>query len=464
MKTDYHSILRRQLKRLSLTPDTAPEDLESWRKFLTRVSGCYQQSDEDRYLIERSLELSSQEMREMYLELEKRSNSELSRRSAHQEAVMRALEDGLCTLSIHGRCLSANAAALEKLEMAPGELQDEDILARFLLSPNEDAGARDKEEEQAKRKALILEQLSSGQTLRFDNAVLLDTDGNERLPVSCSLTPLLLDGRVAQIVLLFRDISSLHKLHEDLRTARDEAIAANRSKSRFLANMSHELRTPLNTIIGYVGLVEEEAEDLGSAELSQDLSKINVAAKHLLQLINNILDLSKIEAGELSVHKSTIALPTFLEELYATLEPLIDSQHNSLLFEVEIQQTHIYTDALKLRQMLINLISNAAKFTREGTITLRISERQEDGEPAFLVYDIIDTGSGIPPEKLDGLFQEFKQLDNDATHAAGGTGLGLAISLTLAQMLGGTITASSEVGVGTTFSIELPLEQEPNNN
>lgn|GEM_PF-6484449 len=469
MKTDYHSILRRQLRRLSLSADATPEDLETWRKFLTRVNGCYQQSDEDRYLIERSLELSSQEMREMYQELERRSNSELARRSAHQDAVMRALEDGLCTLSIHGRCLSANAAALEKLEIAQGDIQEKDILARFLLSPSPDEGDGEdalSDEAQARRKREILERLSSGQTLRFDNAILLDREGNPSLPVSCSLTPLLLDGQVSQIVLLFRDVSSLRQLHEDLRSARDEAIAANRSKSMFLANMSHELRTPLNTIIGYVGLVEEEAEELGAPSLSQDLSKINVAAKHLLQLINNILDLSKIEAGELSIHKASFELSTFLDELYATLEPIIAAHHNQLLFEVRIEQTHLYTDALKLRQMLINLISNAAKFTREGTITLRIRAREQssDDHQPFLIFDIIDTGSGIPPEKLEGLFQEFKQLDNDATHAAGGTGLGLAISLSLAQMLGGTITAKSKVGEGTTFSIELPLESDPNNN
>ena len=450
MKTKYHSVLRRQLRRLALDPQELPGDEGIWRDFLDRVNNCYKQSDEDRYLIERSLELSSQEMREMYLELEKRSNSELAKRSAHQAAIMRALEDGLCTLSVDGVCLSANTAALEKLGLLDSPLSDTSILSRFLLIDPEDKS-------RVVDEATILSQLISGQTRRFDDAYLLDEAGNKQLPVSCTLTPLLLGGEVAQIVLLFRDMSNLRQLHEDLRVARDEAVAANRSKSRFLANMSHELRTPLNTIIGYVGLVEEEAEDLGAESLGQDLSKINVAAKHLLQLINNILDLSKIEAGELSVHLSELQLGHFLDELRATLEPIIAANGNTLVFDVRYEEARIRTDALKLRQMLINLISNAAKFTKQGTITLRVrSQRAANGED-LLVYDIEDTGSGIPQEKLEGLFLEFKQLDNDATHAAGGTGLGLAISLSLAQLLGGTISAESEVGVGTTFSIELPL-------
>lgn len=244
----------------------------------------------------------------------------------------------------------------------------------------------------------------------------------------------------------------------ELSRARDEAVEANQIKSQFLANMSHELRTPLNAIIGYSEMLKEEADELGEISFADDLEKINAAGKHLLALINDILDLSKIEAGKTELYLEDCDIPGIVQEVVTTSYPLIEANKNRL--EVDIPEGSMKTDITKLRQILFNVLSNASKFTKEGTIWVSAAYEAQDGIHG-ISFRVKDTGIGMTPEQLAQLFQAFKQADSSTTRKYGGTGLGLAISQRLCQIMGGKITVSSEYGQGATFSIWLPLVDHP---
>ncbi|WP_457017726.1 ATP-binding protein [Luteimonas sp. A482] len=238
--------------------------------------------------------------------------------------------------------------------------------------------------------------------------------------------------------------------------AKEEADAANRSKSLFLANMSHELRTPLNAIIGYSELLVEEAQESGEEHLVPDLRKIHKAGKHLLRLINDVLDLSKIEAGKMQLDLEEVAVRTLLDDVVATMRPLVDKKRNRLTIEADGLGT-MHTDVTKLRQLLFNLIGNAAKFTENGEIRVRV-RRATGTSGDWLTFEIEDTGIGISPEQQRSLFQPFSQADVSTTRKYGGSGLGLVLTRRFAEMLGGEVAMRSAPGVGTTFTIRLPAE------
>ena len=242
----------------------------------------------------------------------------------------------------------------------------------------------------------------------------------------------------------------------ELEEALTRAESASRAKSAFLANMSHELRTPLNAILGYSEMLLEDARAGKRDGFEEDLECIHAAGRHLLDLINDVLDLSKIEAGKMEVEPVMFDLEPLLVEVVDTVRPLMERQGNRLEQTISCD-TRIFTDRIKLRQILVNILGNAAKFTERGTVTFRVESFREDGR-TWCRFVVRDTGIGIPADRLPRLFDEFVQLDSSPSHRQGGTGLGLAISRRFAHMLGGEIRVSSEPGKGSEFTLVIPAD------
>ena len=235
------------------------------------------------------------------------------------------------------------------------------------------------------------------------------------------------------------------------------AEEANLAKSQFLANMSHELRTPLNAIIGYSEMLKEEMQELGRVELQPDLERISSAGKHLLILINDVLDLSKIEAGRMELSPEEFDLQTLLKEVATTIHPLLEKNQNVLHLVAVVELGTMYSDALRLRQVLYNLLSNAAKFTHQGEIRLSASRSSKEGRD-WITIQVRDTGIGMTSQQLKRLFQAFSQADASISKTYGGTGLGLVISRRFCQLMGGDVSVESEAGKGSLFTVSIPSD------
>jgi signal transduction histidine kinase len=246
------------------------------------------------------------------------------------------------------------------------------------------------------------------------------------------------------------------RLFSELQAKTEELEIASRHKSEFLANMSHELRTPLNAIIGYAELIAEECEDLGTEELLPDLGKIRSAGQHLLTLISGILDLAKVEAGRMDVFVETVDIAAMLTEVDQIVRPLVEKNHNAFVLDCPVDVGVFDADLVKVKQVLFNLLSNAAKFTEGGSITLAVTRRTDPAGRGTVEFAVTDTGIGMTEEQQATLFEAFSQADVSTTRKYGGTGLGLALSRSFCQMMGGDITVTSELGVGSTFTATLP--------
>jgi signal transduction histidine kinase len=283
------------------------------------------------------------------------------------------------------------------------------------------------------------------------------------------------------------------RLFDALQDANEQLADASRHKSRFLANMSHELRTPLNAIIGYSEMLQEEAEDLDADAFLPDLVRINAAGKHLLGLINDILDLSKIEAGRMDLYLETFEVGQLIQDVAAIVQPLVEKNGNQLIISCPDEVGTMHADQTKLRQTLFNLLSNAAKFTDHGTITLRVAVNQAPATPVgaglklttpagdavnppaqlptpagsatnppalspLVTFAVSDTGIGMTEEQLGRLFEAFSQAEASTRSRYGGTGLGLAISRHFCRLMGGDLTVESCYGQGSTFTTRLPAQ------
>ena len=258
------------------------------------------------------------------------------------------------------------------------------------------------------------------------------------------------------MVIIYTDITERKRYEEALTAARDQAEAMSRTKSSFLANMSHELRTPLNAIIGLTEMLVSNTARFGTDKALEPLRRVNRAGTHLLGLINQVLDLSKIEAGKLQLDLESVSIAPLIEEVVGTARSLAEQNKNRLSVECSRDLPPIEADAMRLRQILLNLLSNACKFTKDGEISLRATPIQHY-ERQFIAFSVTDTGIGMTPDQMTRLFEEFSQADASTARHYGGTGLGLAITRRLCRMMGGDVTAASEPGKGSTFTVRLPF-------
>jgi signal transduction histidine kinase len=245
-------------------------------------------------------------------------------------------------------------------------------------------------------------------------------------------------------------------INDQLSSAIQKAEQASQAKSEFLAKMSHEFRTPLNAIIGYSELLKEEIEDDVKSNHIADIDKIHISAKHLLYIINDVLDLSKIEAGKMDLHLETFDVHQLIDEVRSTMKNFVGRNGNQLITNYAMDETLMMSDPIKLRQILINLLSNAGKFTQNGLIEMNIDNFSQNGLD-WLSFKVKDNGIGISPENQKNLFRAFSQADSSTSRKYGGTGLGLTITKRFVQMMGGQISVESVVGKGSTFEFQLPI-------
>jgi PAS domain S-box-containing protein len=287
---------------------------------------------------------------------------------------------------------------------------------------------------------------------RFRAFTVTCKDGSEKV---IHFRPVAMETR--EQLVIYEDITERKRAEEELRKVREAAESANRTKSAFLANMSHELRTPLNAVIGYSEMLMEDARDLGQEQFISDLKRIHASGKHLLMLINDVLDLSKIEAGKMELYLETFDIESVIQNVVSTIQPLVDKNSNMLKVQCPDYLGTMHSDLTKVRQTLFNLLSNACKFTEQGTIRLEVSHETEDGN-RWVIFTVRDTGIGMTEKQMEKLFQAFSQAHASAGGDYGGTGLGLAITRRFCQMMGGEVTAKSEYGVGSTFTLRLPTE------
>ncbi|RDV39727.1 response regulator [Bradymonadaceae bacterium TMQ3] len=359
---------------------------------------------------------------------------EVRLRESETRAVLETAPDGIITVDNEGKVLTANEAAARIFEREHGTIAGEHITA---LVSSMDQGT--------------LEDLDTGESLEHTGV-----RSSGEFPAEIAFGTL-----GDRLILVLRDITERKQAEHEIRQARDAAIHANQAKSAFLANMSHELRTPLNAVIGYSEIIIEEIEYLqkdspkdGSvvSEFLPDLSRIRTAGTHLLALINDILDLSKIEAGKMSVHVEMFDIHHLVEDIRSTVMPLAEKNHNTLKVEISDELGYMNTDATKMRQILFNLLSNACKFTSDGTITMRMypSETYK-----HVVCEVEDTGVGVDEEQLKAIFEAFTQADSSTTREFGGTGLGLTITRHFCELLGGGIEVESTPGKGSLFTVKL---------
>ena len=366
--------------------------------------------------------------------------------SRYNQRLLESTGEGIYGIDLDGNCTFINKAGALTLGGKP-----EDFLG---LNMHQQVHAKRADGEQYPLEDCPIYKASqTGDGCRVDDEVFWRSDGVS-VPVEYSSFPLNDDdGKREGAVVTFTDITTRLKSRRDLQLTKEAAEAANESKSQFLANMSHELRTPLNAVIMYSELLAEEAEDEGVPDFIPDLFKIRSAGKHLLELVNGVLDLSKVEAGKMELFAEDFDIPNLINEVITTVQPLIEKNQNEVKVNIETGVSSMNGDVTKIRQVLFNLLSNASKFTKEGLIELRVSRDQQQNK---IIFNVVDSGIGMTKEQVDRLFQPFMQADVSTTRKFGGTGLGLAIIKRFTDLMKGEVTVQSAPDKGTTFTVTLP--------
>ena len=378
---------------------------------------------------------------------------------AAREANLRSAEEKLRQSELHYRSLIENTSDIIALLDRQGRFKyASPSIARILGVKNDtEAGALGDFLNEKGKRAFDDAMQRSASAWGASEQVEVDarhSSGDIRT-LEVSLHNMLDNPAVNGIVANIRDITERRRA-EDLSREKEAAEAANKAKSNFLANMSHELRTPLNAIIGYSEMLQEMSADDGHDQYGGDLKKIHSAGKHLLELINDVLDISKIEAGKMDLYIESFSLDRTIEDVQAVVDPLAMKNSNQLVIEKPPELGLIRADVTKVQQCLLNLLSNACKFTSNGTVRLQVSR-----ENGWVTFEVSDTGIGMTKEQMGKLFRAFQQADSSTTRKFGGTGLGLAISRRFCQLMNGDITVDSEVGQGTTFTMRIPVEVVP---
>jgi PAS domain S-box-containing protein len=379
----------------------------------------------------------------------RRSEEQLRDSEERLRLMIESVKDyAILSLDVEGRVASWNKGAERLFGHGEGEIVGRSAAALF-TPEDQEAGVPEQELAAARR------------TGRAEDDRWHQRQDGSRFYATGTVTPVRdAAGMLRGYTKIARDMTERKRAEEELWAAKEAAEAANRAKSTFLANMSHELRTPLNAVILYSELLQEEAQDAGVEGFIPDLEKIRAAGKHLLALVNGVLDLSKIEAGRMELYLETFDVAQMVEEVVSTLRPVVEKRGNAFEVRVAPELGAMTADLTKVRQVLFNLISNAAKFTEKGTVTLA-ADREKAAAGERVLFRVRDTGIGMTPAQVGQLFRPFAQGDASTTRKYGGTGLGLVIARRFCEMMGGDLTVTSAPGQGSVFTASLPVDAGP---
>lgn len=441
MTAELHRILRRQLRRSGASRDEVPKDLAAWHQLLDRINVSYRSAEQDRYTLKRAMDLSSHEMDHL--------NQDLAIRHEQLAGLVGALSHATIRCSPAWRIELVNDAASTLLGGTVDGLVGERLPDHLLVTVDG-----------IKICAPSLRP-KAGRPFQSNSAIVVaGTKGP--FPASVTVNGIWKRGECLGYVVVLQDLTDLRHAEHEAREAKIQAVAARQaeqSKAQFLANMSHELRTPLNAIIGFGQLLVEDLDELTEDEMADDARRILKAGNHLLTLINQLLDLTKIDAGRMQVELKAFPLERLLGDVASMAGPLCGTNANTFCMNNALGNPTIVSDEFRLRQCLFNLVGNAAKFTSDGVIELRV-----DGSDDELIIAVKDTGVGMTSAQCARVFAEFAQADLSTTRRFGGSGLGLPITRAIAHLLGGDLTVESEPGFGSIFWLRLPTARlEPAN-
>jgi two-component system sensor histidine kinase/response regulator len=466
---EHDSVLAAWLTKAA-TGDEASKLLDRAHEFLVQALMPFEMTHRSwRATVERMTELNATLEARVASQVAalKATDAELRRSQEHLARAQRVGLTGSSEFDIRARTTVWSDELYRILGLDPGKVSPS-LDSYLAVIPPEDHD-RERQIERKMQLGLLIEPLEFR---------IVRLDGIERWLLRTTEVVRDDDGAPTYLICTYQDVSERkraeieldqyrHHLEElvdqrtvELSAANNRAEMANRAKSAFLSSMSHEIRTPLNAIIGYSEMMLEELKATSEEQLAGDAERILNAGRHLLALINDILDLSKIEAGKMTLFVEDLVIRDLIEDVRSTAQGLVEQNGNTLVIDIDsgLPET-VRNDAVRVRQVLLNLVSNAAKFTKEGVVTISAGTETVQGNRQLRLA-VADTGIGMEPNQLERLFNEFTQVDNAATRRAGGTGLGLSICRHIARMMGGGIEVTSVVGQGSTFTMLVPLSVE----